>query len=104
MTTDTTLCKRLDLDYDHDTYTGNEQKSGHGLAESDAGKLYRHALALEARIAKLEGHVKMLLLIIEHETGLPESAANGVTDPTSAIDEGVVKTAAVIDEAREALP
>ncbi len=44
-----------------------------------------------------------LLGLIEHETDLPRSAANGVTDPTGSIDEGEVRAAQIIENARAVL-
>lgn len=42
--------------------------------------------------------LKLLLLMIEYETGLPESGANGVTH--NGIDEGIVKCGKIISEAQ----
>ena len=40
-----------------------------------------------------------LLLLVKYETGLPESAANGVISSDGGLDEGVVRAAAIIEEA-----
>ena len=37
-----------------------------------------------------------LLLLVERETGLPESAANGVMCPNAILDEGVVRAHEII--------
>jgi hypothetical protein len=64
--------------------------------------------SLEARLAALAAAgdaladaVEWLLLLVSHETGLPESAANGVTDPTG-LDEGVTRASEILRETRTA--
>ena len=47
--------------------------------------------------------LREVLLVIDNETGLPESAANGVTNSTGSIDEGVYRVGEVLDNARQAV-
>ena len=44
----------------------------------------------EEKIIDLRDALNELFTLVRYETGLPGSAANGITDPTGAIDEGVV--------------
>lgn len=44
-----------------------------------------------------------VMLLIEHDTGLPESAANGIFGPSGYPDEGVVRATKILGEASEAL-
>lgn len=46
---------------------------------------------------------EQLLLLIQHETNLPEAARNGVTDNTGTIDEGEVRAFEIIENARKAV-
>lgn len=46
---------------------------------------------------------ELLLLLIQHETNLPESARNGVTDSTGTVDEGEVKASEILSNARIAI-
>lgn len=55
----------------------------------------------EARIAELEAEIKGLLLLIQHETDLPNCAANGVVEHGT--DEGVYRAAMILEEARLAV-
>lgn len=48
---------------------------------------------------KLHKALSDLLLLVRHETNLPEAAANGVTDD-SGMDEGVVRASEIMDNAR----
>lgn len=41
-----------------------------------------------------------LLMLIDHETDLPRSARNGVTDSTGTVDEGEVRAAEIVENAR----
>lgn len=56
---------------------------------------------LRARVERLEGNLRLMLRFIEEYTGLPSSAANGVV--SMGIDEGVIRTAEALDEAKAAL-
>lgn len=47
--------------------------------------------------------LKKLQALVQHETDLPRSAQNGVTDETGTIDEGVVRAGEVLEEVRLAL-
>lgn len=44
-----------------------------------------------------------LLALIQHETDLPKSATNGITDPSGQIDQGVYYASKFIDEAQQSL-
>lgn len=55
----------------------------------------------DARIAELEAVVEALLLLIGHETNLPDCAANGVV--AHGTDEGVYRAGMMLEEARVTL-
>ena len=58
---------------------------------------------MAATLERFHEALEALLLLVDHETGLPESAANGVTDPTGTIDEGVVTSGEALEAARALL-
>jgi len=56
----------------------------------------------EDRIWELKEMVALLLLMIEHETNLPDGAANGVVTNDKS-DEGIVRARQIMDEAFQLL-
>jgi len=56
----------------------------------------------EARIWELKEMVALLLLMIKHETNLPDGAANGVVTNDGS-DEGIVRAGQIMDEAFQLL-
>lgn len=62
----------------------------------------------EGDLARWAGIIRSLLnlyCLVQHETDLPQSAANGVGDENQigAMDEGVVRAGEIIEQARQAL-
>ena len=57
---------------------------------------------VEAMEAVVEAS-KMVMLLIEHDTGLPETAANGNVGPSGYPDEGVVRATKIIAKLEKAL-
>ncbi len=64
----------------------------------------RIARAEHDKVIKLEGALRKLILLVDHETDLPDSSANGVTDSTGMMDEGVVRASAILSDARALVP
>jgi len=61
-------------------------------------------LAMCAQLKKENDQLKealnALYLLVKHETNLPDSAANGVTDPGGSLDEGVTRAAETMETVR----
>jgi hypothetical protein len=69
------------------------------VADRETGEIVVNALNSNANLATA---LTRLLALVEHDTGLPDSAANGVTDSTGSVDEGIARAADIIYEARKA--
>ncbi|KKN27800.1 hypothetical protein LCGC14_0860630 [marine sediment metagenome] len=61
------------------------------------------AFEARAKSRKIRKALEALLLLVKHETDLPDSAANGVTDPGGSLDEGIVRASEIMEQARLAL-
>jgi len=64
---------------------------------------YKLRSKLDAEVAELLGALEIIMLLIEHETGLPQSAANGNVS-SFGTDEGIVRTQEILDRVRALLP
>lgn len=66
-------------------------------------KYHEHIKAIIAGRDNLREALRMLVLLVENDSTLPESARNGVGEEIGAPDEGVTKAMEIIQEAIDAL-